>query len=266
MDAPAPGEGRGPSGRWQPPGIPGAVCGGDAERRTSVKKLRTRSWPLLGATVLGFLCSQGDLWLVGVVGASDQAALYGSALKLVFIVSLPLFVLNRTLSSTMAEFHSERRIRALEDLLRGVTTVVAAATSVMVFALLLFGGPVLQLLFGDFYGGAATVLVLLAAAQIVSAAAGPCGTMLMMAGEERLMLAVSTASGAYLVAGSLWAGAHWGMLGVAAISSSNKVLNNVATLLLVRWRVGVWSHAHLSPWRAREGLTRMARVARGYAG
>lgn len=227
--------------------------------------LWSRSWPLLGATALGFLGSQGDLWLVGVVATSESAALYGAALKLIFLVGLPLLVVNRTLSSTMAEFHSRGRIRELEVLLRSTTTAVAAATSLVVLGLILFGGGVLSLVFGDFYARATPILLLLAAAQVVYAGTGPCGTLLMMAGHERLLLAVSALSGAYLVVGSLWAGAAHGVLGVAAVSASATVLNNLATLALVRWRVGLWSHAYLSPFRARRGLRRMVRIAMSHA-
>jgi O-antigen/teichoic acid export membrane protein len=231
----------------------------------SAVTLWNRSWPLLGATMLGFLISQGDLWMVGIVAASESAALYGSVLKLIFLVSLPLFVLNRTLSSTLAEFHVRGWTREVELLLRGTTTMVTAATSIMVLGLLLFGSRVLTLVFGEFYAAAMPVLVLLALAELVSAATGPCGTMLMMAGHVRLQLAVSAASVASLLLGSLWVGAHYGMLGVASVSASTKVLNNVMTMVLVRRCVGVWSHAYLSPLRVREGLTRMARVARTYA-
>lgn len=255
---------RGPSGSVRAE----SGTGGGSDRGPeglSIATLWRRSWPLLGATTLGFLSAQGDLWLVGIVATSDRAALYGSVLKLMFAVSLPLFVLNRTLSSTMAEFHARGRIRELEVLLRGTTTVVATATGVVVLALLLFGDRVLALLFGEFYVAATPVLVLLVLAQLVLTATGPCGTMLMMAGHERLKLAVSVGSGAYLVLGSLWAGGRYGMIGVAAVSASNKALDNLVTLFLVRWRVGVWSHAYLSPFRAREGLTRLLRIARGYA-
>lgn len=234
-------------------------------RGLSALALWRRSWPLLGATVLGFVINQGDLWLVGVVAASEKAALYGSVLKLMFLISLPLLVLNRTLSSTLAEFHERGRRRDLEVLLRGATTLVTAATSVVVLGLLLFGDQILALLFGDFYSAATPILVLLAVAQLVLAATGPCGTMLMMAGHERLQLGVSAASGAYLVLGSLWAGPQYGIVGVAAVAASNKMLNNLVTLLLVRRRVEVWSHAYLSPFRAREGLSRMARIVQGYA-
>lgn len=224
-----------------------------------------RSWPLLGATGLGFVIAQGDLWLVGITAGSESAALYGSVLRLVFLVSLPLFVLNRTLGSTLAELHSRGEIEELEALLRGTTTVVTVATSLVVLVLVLFGDHVLALVFGEFYGTAHSVLILLAVAQLVLTATGPCGTMLMMAGHERLQLTVSAASGAYLIVGSLWAGAHWGLLGVAAVVASNTVLNNVVTVLLVRRRVGVWSHAYLTPIRAREGLGRIMLIAKRYA-
>lgn len=246
------------------PADPGRDGTGEDEGLTAGRLWR-RSWPLLGATVLGFLINRGDLWLVGIVAASEEAALYGSVLKLMFLVSLPLLVLNRTMSSTLAEFHSSGRLRELEVLLRGATTMMTAVTGVVVAGLLLFGDQLLSLLFGGFYSAATPILVLLALAQLVLAATGPCGTMLMMAGHERLQLVVSAASGAYLVLGSLWAGSRYGAEGVAAVAASNKALNNLVTLVLVRRRVEVWSHAYLSPLGARQGLTRMARIVRNYA-
>lgn len=251
------------AGARESDGASRAAAGG--EDGLGAGTLWRRSWPLLGATVLGFLINRGDLWLAGIVATSEEAALYGSVLKLMFLVSLPLLVLNRTMSSTLAEFHSSGRLRELQVLLRGSTTMTTAATGVVVAGLLLFGDQVLVLLFGGYYSAATPILVLLALAQLVLAATGPCGTMLMMAGHERLQLAVSAASGAYLVLGSLWAGSRYGAVGVAAVAASNKALNNLVTLLLVRRRVDVWSHAYLSPLGARRGLTRMARIVRNYA-
>lgn len=224
-----------------------------------------RSWPLLGATILGASVNQGDLWLVGIVAAGEGAALYGSALKLTLLVALPLFVLNRTLGSTLAELHLRGRTRELETLLRGTTTLVAGVTGLVVLGLLLFGERVLALVFGEFYAAATPILVLLVVGQLVAVATGPCGTMLMMAGHERLQLAVSGVSGAYLLLGSLWAGAHYGVMGVAVVSASSTGLNNLVTLVLARRRVGVWTHAYVSPVGVREGLSRMAGLAKGYA-
>jgi O-antigen/teichoic acid export membrane protein len=245
-------------------GIPITKASGTMEA-PSMRRLWRRSWPLLGATGLGFLISQGDLFLAGVFAAGDGAARYGSALRLILVIALPLHVLNRTISSTLAEFHTRGHIADLELLLRGTTTMVTAATGPMVLGLILFGEEILASLFGEFYATAMPVLVILALGQLVGVAAGPCGTMLMMAGHERLQLAVSAASGAYLLLGSLWAGALYGIVGVAAVSASNTVLNNLVTIFLVRRRVGVWSHAYLSPFRAREGLSGLVRVARSYA-
>lgn len=239
---------------------------GGREGGLSFRTLWRRSWPLLGATMLGFLINQGDLWLVGIVGASEEAALYGAVLRLTFLVALPLLVLNRTLSSTLAEYHDRGMTEELEAVLRGTTTLVGLATGALVLALLAFGDRVLALVFGTFYGAGTPVLIILLLGQLVFAATGPCGTMLMMAGHERLQLGVSVASGAYLVVGSLWAGSLYGMLGVAAVSASNRMLNNVVTLFLVRRRVGVWSHAYLSPSRIGDGLSRLVRVARRHAG
>jgi O-antigen/teichoic acid export membrane protein len=257
------------AGAWLLAGTRGAASSGrrhlGGAGGPSAGALWRRSWPLLGATMLGALISQGDLWMVGIVAAGEGAALYGSALKLAFLVALPLFVLNRTLSSTLAELHVQGRTRELEVLLRGTTTLVVGVTGSVVLGLLLFGRHLLALLFGEFYAAAAPVLVLLALAELVFAAAGPGGTMLMMAGHERLQLAISAASVAFLVPGCLWAGARYGISGVAAVSASTRVLNSLVTLVLVRRRVGVWSHAYLSPLRVREGLSRMAGLARSYA-
>ncbi|MFW6032975.1 MAG: lipopolysaccharide biosynthesis protein, partial [Phycisphaeraceae bacterium] len=85
--------------RLPPRRADGSTAGAGA---ASVARLWGQSWPLLVATVLGLGLTQADLWLLRVVGGEEELAIYGAVLRLVFLMDLPLLVLNTTVASTIA--------------------------------------------------------------------------------------------------------------------------------------------------------------------
>ncbi|MFP4143760.1 MAG: lipopolysaccharide biosynthesis protein [Phycisphaeraceae bacterium] len=232
--------------RLPPRRADGSTAGAGA---ASVARLWGQSWPLLVATVLGLGLTQADLWLLRVVGGEEELAIYGAVLRLVFLMDLPLLVLNTTVASTIAELYTAGRREMLERVARSSTSLATLPAAVVAAVLFGGGGWVLELLFGDFYRQGAVLLMLLSVGYLLRLATGPCGLMLMLCGHQRDQMLITIGSILFLLTAGLWAGSRYGMVGIAAVSATNLALNNLTTLFVARWRVGVFTHLYLMPWR-----------------
>lgn len=211
------------------------------------RALIAESWPLMMTTILTYGLSQLDLWLAARYAGAEAAGVYGTMLRLTFVAALPLLVLNATAASTIADLAERQDFSRLQRHLRTLATVAALATTGVVILFLLVGAPLVRGLFGPYYMVGTPILIVLSLGQLVNVATGSCGMTLMMTGRQQLQLTLSAASVVLLLASGAYAGARWGALGIAVASAVTVAVNNVATLAIVRWRVGIFTHSFLTP-------------------
>ena len=217
---------------------------GVAERNGVLgRDLRRSSAAMLGVASVNMVVAQGALWTVGVLGTTRDVALYGSALRVVALVSLPLVVTNLVLPPLIARLHAQRRAEDLETLLRGAASMALAVSAAAVAVLAVGGQKVLDLLYGGYYGQAYGLLLVLAAGQVVNVASGPCATTLMMTGKARLVLVVSAVSCALMVGSAVVAFPFAGRNGVALAAAGALVFQNAVLWVLTKRHIGVRTDA-----------------------
>lgn len=221
---------------------------------TAPTELWLESWPIMLSTVLGIIVLQADLWLVGALGTKDELALYGAVTKLMVLATLPLVIVNATVSSTIAELHAVGERATLQRILRTSATLAGLVTAGLVLVFTTGGGPLLGGVFGEFYRAGAVLLAILSVGRFASVWSGSCGIALIMSGYQREQLLVTAVSAVVFLLAGAWAGSRWGAIGIACATSAAMVLNNVAMLALVHRRLGVWTHMYMSPRRMLESL------------
>lgn len=212
------------------------------------------AWPMMVITLALFALGQSSLWIAGAYLGQEEVALYGAAYRLTLYVAFPLQIANVVAPPLIAEMYSQGRTEELQRTLR----VVAAITGIPAFLLLatfiFFGGPIMGLVFGEFYRAGAVLLALLSLGQMVGVWAGSCGQALMMTGHQNTMMVVTIITGLIMVAGAMWAVQQYGTIGVAAAAAGGLILQNIIQLLVVRRKIGVWTHASfsglLAGWRS----------------
>ena len=189
--------------------------------------------------------SLGDVWLAGILLSDAEVGVYAATARLVLLVLFPLLISNVVLSPVVARLYARRQIADLERTVRVGATAAALPTLVIVGTLLLYGGPILGLVYGDPYQEGIWVLRILACGQVVNALVGVCGQVLLMTGNQRTMMTVTVLGGVVFFPAGAVACWFFGPVGLATVSALTTAGTNVALWILVRRRLGVWTHATL---------------------
>ncbi|WP_064576572.1 lipopolysaccharide biosynthesis protein [Cupriavidus gilardii] len=217
---------------------------------TSIERDARRLWqtsaPLWVTQLTLLVLLQADIWILQGAGDSAGVALYGTAVRMTVLLTLPLTVLNAALMPVISARHALARHAELQRLLRDVASLAAlpAALAVLVFAGC--GEPLLSLLFGDAYRAAAPLMLVLSLGQLVNVLCGSAAYTLMMTGRQRDMMWITIAAGALTIGLGLAAVRSHGALGVAWASAIGLALQSLAMWLRVRQTRGLWTHAS---WR-----------------
>jgi O-antigen/teichoic acid export membrane protein len=204
------------------------------------------SWPLMVANLTHFAVTQADVWILGAFRTPEELAIYGAASRLMTIVVMPLMLLNAVVPPIITELHVQGKMATLENTLRSTAAIAGLPALIVLLAFIFLGKPILALIYGAFYVKGAVVLAVLSLGQIVNVWAGSCGITLMMTGNQTIRMAIAVTSAGLAVGGGVWAVQSHGMPGVAIASALTMICQNVAMVLFVKNKVGVWTHASFS--------------------
>lgn len=206
--------------------------------------------PMLAASLSWSVLAQFDLLILGGFRPNSDVAYYGAADRVATLLLLPLLVTNAAVAPLIAELWFGKRHDALQHLLRGMAAVNALLCGAGLLVLIVAGGPILKLLYGGFYGRGASVLVALAAGAFVNSAAGPCGLALVLTGQQFATMVVTVSIVAATTGAVAWAASAHGALGTAVAMTCGVFAQNLAMVLLVRRRLGIWTFPSLAGLRA----------------
>ena len=214
------------------------------------------TWPILVSSVTLFVLTQADVWVLGAFRSQEEVALYGAAARLVFLVAMPLLVVNAVVPPLISEMHASQGRESLQRMLRSTATLAGVPAFLLLLVFVFFSSPLLGIVYGDYYRAAAFILILLSVGRVVNVWAGSCGVVLMLTGHQNTMMAITVVTGVLTVLGSLWLVGGYGAEGVAVVTTVMLVVQNLLMLLFAKRRVGVWTHATFSPTEIREALSR----------
>ncbi|HEX4130490.1 MAG TPA: hypothetical protein VHZ24_10620 [Pirellulales bacterium] len=214
----------------------------------SSTELLRESLPLMVSSVIMLATMQIDLWVVGWYYAADESrvALYGAAARLVGLVGTALVVVNAVIPPMVAELHAHRRMRPLEQLLRGTATLAGVPASLALLAMIFAAGPMLGTVYGPYYRDAAPILMILSCGYLVFTAGGSAGITLMMTGHAKASMAINVVSVVLLLIGTVVAVPH-GTIAVACVMSFTMAAQKIAMLAWVRWNLGIWTQLYFPP-------------------
>lgn len=202
--------------------------------------------PILLTDITLIALSQSTIWILGAYRPQEEVAVYGAALRLIILVSMPLLIINAVVPPIIAEMYSQKKMELLERALRATTTIAAIPGILVVIGFIFWGKYVLSSVFGDYYGSGATILTLLSLGQLINVWTGSCGLTLMMSGHQTTMMAITIICGVLTVLGALFVVREYAATGVAAVAASGLALQNVLMLIYAKMKTGIWTHMQLS--------------------
>ena len=213
--------------------------------KTSVSylDLAQHSWPLLFSALTFFVIAQSNLWILAAFRSDEEVAIFGAAISLVALTSMPLTIVNAVVPPLIARLHVQGQKQQAERILRTTATLVMIPVIGVLVVFMFFGDTLLGLIFGNYYRSGGTILIILSMGQAVNVYAGSCGYTLIMMGQQRTLLFVSIISALVSVCcGLIWV-QTWGSIGVAAATTLGVSLQQILMLCLVRYQCGIWTHA-----------------------
>lgn len=222
-------------------------------RRELLAGVFATAWPILITSVVMFALRNGDLWLVGAYLPQEDVAVYGAAIRLVAMVTMPLIMVNAILPPMIAEMYAQNRREELEGTIRAMTTLTGVPALLAATVCILFAGPILSLVYGSYYREGAVVLALLSVGLLVSVWTGSCGITLQMTGYQKTMMTITIATSILTFAMMLAVVRPYGITGVAVARFIGLAAQNILMWLMVKYRTGMWTHGGIRalPWLLR---------------
>jgi O-antigen/teichoic acid export membrane protein len=198
--------------------------------------------PLSVTSLTVFGLAQADLLIIAAFRPPEEVAIYGAAVRAVFMVAMPLIAITAVAPPLIAELYSQGRKRELERTLRAAATLAGIPAILVLASFLFFGGPILALVFGDYYRQGATILMLLSLAQLVNVWSGLNITILAYTGHQTIMMLITVASSLLIIVAGLGAVGPYGATGVAVTAAVGISVYNVVLWLVARRKTGLWTH------------------------
>ncbi|HEY2345808.1 MAG TPA: lipopolysaccharide biosynthesis protein [Xanthomonadaceae bacterium] len=200
------------------------------------------SWPLWISMLVTVLNNQGVGWLAAKFDVPSRVALFGLAQQFAVMAITPAIMGNSVMPPIIAELYSRREMGRLERVAQTVAGLVSIP-SAGIFLLLLFAGQdLLGKIFGSYYQAAYPLLLIMCAGQVVNVATGSWQVVLPMVGQKNQMLLLSLFSATLQAVVGVLAGRHWGVYGVAWAFCLSMTLTNLAGMVVVHRRLGVWTY------------------------
>ena len=232
-------------------GLAGKIGEWPNEDEPGIGRILSISKPLWVSTIFLSLSTIGPLWIVGALGNDSDVAIFGACSRLVILVLLPLIITNQVIPPMIVELNTRRDLHQLEKLLRSSATLAGIPAFIVLLTFIMFSGYILTFIYGDYYMLGENVLAVLSIGYLFNVACGPCGMVLMMTGNGRIMMWITVFSIGLVLFSSYIAFQFFGVLGVAWSVSGGMLLHNVLMLLSAKRMVGVWTC--MSP-QLRDGL------------
>jgi len=199
------------------------------------------SWPLLITQILLILPSQGMIWIVGFFSPESDVALFGAAIRLVVLLTVPLSIANSVLPPIISELYTIKELLVLERVVRKTAFFVAIPTSLAMLVVVLFSDDVMGKVYGEFYMAAGTVFLICSIGQFLGVVSGPCQQVLMMTGNERILLKITGVSAFVTGLSSVVLIGRYSVVGAAFATTVHFLVFNVLSVLAVRQKLGFWT-------------------------
>jgi len=221
-----------------------------------LKEVFSIAWPLLIASIAMFVIRNADIWVLGIFRGEADVAVYGAAVRLGSMVTMPLIVSYAVLPPLIAQMYSQGHREDLERTIRGLAAVTGIPGALASVACIVFASPILGLVYGDYYRAGATALALLSVGFLSGLWAGSGGFTLTMTGHQKTYMSITIASGLAMVIAMVAVAGPYGVTGIAVVRLVGAVLTNGLWVVVTKQKTGMWIHVGFS------NISNLLRIAR----
>lgn len=216
-----------------------------ASTEANIKALLRIGIPLLVTAVSFFVLSQADVWILGIYRTEGEVALYGSSQRLMKITAMTLVVVNEVVAPIVVELNAKKEYSKMQKILQTLAFVAVVPALVSMFVFVVFGEDIMSIVYGEYYMSAAVLLIILSIGQLFNSFTGSCGLTLVMTGHQDWVMFSSLITGILAIVGCILVVDDYGVEGVAIVMVSSLVLQNVVMLLMVKYKLSIWTFAKI---------------------
>jgi O-antigen/teichoic acid export membrane protein len=157
------------------------------EREWPTKRMLAYSLPLAFSNILVMVLLWVDLLLLGLLGTSFEAGLYGVALKVVAASSVMLTAFATMFIPVISDLCNRKQMTELMGLFKTINRWIFTCSFPIFLVLVIFAGSIMSL-FGSVFKAGGTALILLAISQLINSSLAPAGLLVLMSGRSRVEL------------------------------------------------------------------------------
>ena len=200
---------------------------------------RQAALPLLVVGAMDALFNRTGVLLLGWVGETKNAGIYGLAFSIAFLAVLPRTAVDTLLAPAIARLYAARQFAELQVLIVRAASwsLFAAASVALVLAVM---AEYLLAWFGPEYVAGSNALRILLIGQVISTSAGSQTQLLAMTGHERTSAVTLVMSAAANVIISILMINQFGLIGAAWATMISLVLWNMAMAAFIWRRLDLW--------------------------
>lgn len=185
-----------------------------ASRGTEKRVWLTAAWPLIAMSLFTNLYADLAIVVAGLSLIPSQLALLAIALKLSMLVGFFVQTIHQMVLPDLTDAVTQRDADAVNEQLRKARWLTVPISLAALVGVIVWGQSVL-LLFGESYVAAHLLLLVFVATQVFRAMLGPSIQLLVSAGRQRSVMAITYGSIPVIVIASLAGASMGGALGTA---------------------------------------------------
>ena len=219
--------------------------------RSVPAKFETRSLfnvsiPMSVTTGAQYLNTWSALLVLGIFAIGPPVAIFGTAARTATLSTIVRFAFSGIFSPMISSFYSRGEMGELDRLYKDVSRWIFTGAFAIFLLIVVLSREVLAV-FGERYVEGVAALVIVAFAQLYSSSVGPTPRMLAMTENQNVVMAATAVAAMVGLAVSvpliyLSPTPEGKILGAAIGMATGIVVENTATLLAVRRRLGFWPY------------------------
>ena len=205
----------------------------------TLKQLTGNSLYFWITSCMYLLYSKFDLWLVGYLEPPENVAIYAATIQLVFTITILLSVIQAILPTKIVEYHSQGKLKKLENEIQGMTTFAAIPGITILLVLITYSDIILTTLYTPEYVKYSSALTILCIGQIVNLCCGPCGLILNLCDHHRLTLLITSLSMILALTFSFPLYSLLSINGIALAFSIGQIFQNICITYHVKKKLNI---------------------------
>jgi len=188
---------------------------------------------MFGGGLMHFFSGQTDKVALGVYRGAHEVGIYTVAAALVAYETIVMQSVNQIFAPVIADLDSRGERALLGRLFQTLTKWMLGLTFPLAMVMIIFARPIMRMFGHDFEAGW-PILIIGTCGQLVNCGVGSVGYLLLMSGNQRLLIRIQAVMAAVAVLLSFLLVPRWGVLGAAVAAAITNAGTNVWNLVEVR--------------------------------